>query len=94
MAKGKSPVIEEFARKVRLRRYRLGLTQEQLAERANFHVNYIGGIERVSANPLLKAFILARALEISPKDLMLIKKSCHVISRPWVNEYDSLVIKS
>jgi len=41
----KDPILSEFARKVRVRRYDLGLTQEELAERADFHVNYIGGIE-------------------------------------------------
>ena len=71
MAKGKSPVLTEFARKVRLRRYALGLTQEQLAERAGFHVNYIGGIERAERNSSIESLVtLARALEISPKDLM------------------------
>jgi len=43
----KSPVHVEFAKKVRNRRYELGLTQEELAERADLHVNYSGGIERV-----------------------------------------------
>lgn len=71
MAKGKSPVLLEFAKKVRLLRYELGLTQEQLAERANFHVNYIGGIERGERNPSVESVVaLAKALEISPKELM------------------------
>lgn len=71
MAKGKSPVLLEFAKKVRLRRYELGLTQEQLSERANFHVNYIGGIERGERNPSVESVVsLAKALEISPRELM------------------------
>lgn len=71
MVKGKSPVLQEFAKKVRLRRYELGLTQEQLAERANFHVNYIGGIERGERNPSVESVVtLAKALEISPRELM------------------------
>jgi len=71
MAKGKSPVLLEFAKKVRLRRYELGLTQEQLAERADFHVNYIGGIERGERNPSVESVVsLAKALEISPRELM------------------------
>ena len=32
----KSTILIEFAKKIRLRRYELGLTQEQLAEAANF----------------------------------------------------------
>lgn len=71
MAKGKSPILKELAKKVRLRRYELGLTQEQLAERANFHVNYIGGIERGERNPSIESLVnLAKALEFSPKELM------------------------
>jgi transcriptional regulator with XRE-family HTH domain len=71
MAKTKSPVLTELARKVRLRRYELGLTQEQLAERANFHVNYVGGIERAGRNPSIESLVaLAKALELSPKELM------------------------
>ncbi len=71
MAKVKSPILTELAKKVRLRRYELGLTQEQLAERANFHVNYIGGIERGERNPSIESLVnLAKALELSPKELM------------------------
>lgn len=67
----KSLVLIEFAKKVRMRRYELGLTQEQLAEAANFHVNYIGGIERAERNPSLESIIvLAKAFGCSPKDLM------------------------
>ena len=67
----KSKILTEFARKVRLRRYELGLTQEQLAERADFHVNYIGGIERAERNASIESIVrLAQALEMSPKDLM------------------------
>lgn len=67
----KSPILIEFAKKIRLRRYELGLTQEQLAEISDFHVNYIGGIERGERNPSLESIIiLARALKLSPRDLL------------------------
>ncbi len=66
--KRKNPVLVEFARKVRTRRYELGLTQEQLAEKADFHVNFIGGIERATRNPSLTSIVkLAKALEIDTK---------------------------
>lgn len=69
--KPKSNVLAQLAKVVRNRRYELTLTQEELAERGNFHVNYIGGIERATRNPSFECLIkLARALEISPKDLM------------------------
>lgn len=64
-------ILQQFANKIRLRRYELNLTQEELVEKANFHVNYIGGIKRANRNPFLESIIfLARALDISPKDLM------------------------
>lgn len=67
----KSTILIEFARKIRVRRHELGLTQEELAEAADFHVNYIGGIERAERNPSLESIIiLAKALKQSPKDLM------------------------
>jgi ribosome-binding protein aMBF1 (putative translation factor) len=70
-AKKKKEVLREFANKVRNRRYVLGITQEQLAERGDFHVNYIGGIERGERNPSFESIIyLAKALECSPKELM------------------------
>ena len=42
-------MLLEFARKLRMRRQELQLTQEELAESAYIHVNFVGGIERVSA---------------------------------------------
>ena len=49
----KNPILIEFAKKVRARRQELGLTQEELAEKGEFHVNYIGGVERGNWNPSL-----------------------------------------
>lgn len=71
MGKKHSPSLIELAKKVRLRRHELNFTQEELAERASFHVNYIGGIERALRNPSFESIIaLAKALNVSPKDLM------------------------
>ena len=73
MAKGsgKQKVLSDFAIKIRNRRHQLGMTQEELAEKCDFHVNFIGGIERSTRNPSLTSIItLARALGLSPKDLM------------------------
>jgi transcriptional regulator with XRE-family HTH domain len=69
--KKKDQILTEFAAKVRNRRFFLSLTQEQLAERVDFHVNYIGGIERAERNPSLTSLIaLAKGLECSLKDLL------------------------
>jgi transcriptional regulator with XRE-family HTH domain len=39
-----------FAQNVRLRRSKLGLSQEDLAERAGLHRTYVGSIERAERN--------------------------------------------
>ena len=41
-----STLKEEFGRRVRQKRKEAGLSQEQLAEKANLSANYIGRIER------------------------------------------------
>ena len=60
-----------FGHIVRRRRHELDLSQEQLAERAGLHPNYVGSVERGERNIALENIIaLAKALECSPKDLM------------------------
>jgi transcriptional regulator with XRE-family HTH domain len=61
----------EFGSRVRTRRNELGLTQEELADRAELHWTYLGGIERGVRNPALqKIVLLAAALEIDAGDLL------------------------
>jgi len=56
---------------VRKRRRALGLSQEGLAEKANLHWTYIGGIERGERNvSLLNIVKIARALGITPARLL------------------------
>ncbi len=69
--KRKDPILVEFAKKIRLRRDELQMTQEELAESAGIHVNFVGGIERASRNPSLTSIVkLAKALKVRPKDLV------------------------
>jgi transcriptional regulator with XRE-family HTH domain len=51
---------------VRTHREQLGLSQEQLAERADLHWTYISGIERGRRNPGLNILAsLAKALNVT-----------------------------
>ena len=69
--KKKNTILIEFAAKVRNRRHALSLTQEQLAELADFHVNFVGGIERAERNPSLTSLVaLSKALNCSVNELV------------------------
>jgi transcriptional regulator with XRE-family HTH domain len=59
-----------FGRRVRERRVALGLSQEDLAERADLDRTYISGIERGLRNvSLLNITRLASALRVKVRDL-------------------------
>ena len=59
-----------FGRRVRELRDQLQLSQEQLAERAGLHRNYVGGIERGERNvAILNVVKLAAGLDTSVAEL-------------------------
>jgi len=59
-----------FGKHVRKLRLERGLSQEKLAELANLHRNYVGGVERGERNiALLNIVALAHALRIKPGKL-------------------------
>ncbi len=61
----------ELGKAVRKKRRLLGLSQEGLAERADLHWTYIGGIERGERNvSLLNLVKIARALELTLSRLL------------------------
>lgn len=63
-------VKSRFGSAVRRLRDERGYSQEELAERADLHRNYVGGIERGERNVALENIIkLAKALSVSPKEL-------------------------
>jgi len=65
-------IVERFGASVRKLRFRLGLSQEALAERADLHRTYIADIERGARNVTLRSIDrLAKALEVSTADLLL-----------------------
>ncbi len=54
-----------FGKAIRRRRRELDLSQEELAEKAELHRNYVSGIETGTRNPSLKNIEkLAKALDI------------------------------
>jgi transcriptional regulator with XRE-family HTH domain len=65
------PELVEFGRRVRDRRAELGLSQEELAERADLHRTYISSLEQGRRNVAVHNVVrLARALDVDPADLV------------------------
>lgn len=63
--------LKQFGASVRSTRERLGISQEELAERCGLHRTYIGGIERGERNlGLLNIVRLAQSLGVHPMDLL------------------------
>ena len=66
-----SPSVKTlFGKSVRAVREERGYSQEELAERAGLHRNYVGGIERGERNVALENIArLAKALAVRTRDL-------------------------
>jgi transcriptional regulator with XRE-family HTH domain len=63
--------LSAFGTRVRELRREQGLSQEDLADRANLHRTYVGSIERGERNvALLNIHRLARALGVTARDLL------------------------
>jgi transcriptional regulator with XRE-family HTH domain len=61
----------KFGREIRRRRLALGITLEQLAERARLTPNYIGSIEAGQRDPSLSTVIgLAKGLGVPPGEIL------------------------
>lgn len=70
----KTDVLIKFGERVRDLRKERGLSQEQLAFKADLHRTYIGMIERAEKNiTLINIEKIATALEINFNDLMNFK---------------------
>jgi transcriptional regulator with XRE-family HTH domain len=64
-------VLIQLGKAIRLHREALGITQEDLADRSNFHRTYIGQVERGERNPsFISILALTEALEIMPATLL------------------------
>ena len=67
----RSNLIRRFGEAVQKRRSGLGISQEELAERADLHRTYVADIERGARNPtLLTIEKLARGLGVSSSALL------------------------
>lgn len=65
----KREVLIKFGQKVREERFKLNLSQEELASRAGVHRTYIGMIERAEKNITLENIEkISKALKISIAD--------------------------
>ncbi len=60
-----------FGKQVRKLRLERDLSQEKLAELANLHRNYVGGVERGERNiAIINIVALAHALRVKPAKLL------------------------
>lgn len=65
-------VKSRFGNTLRKLRNERGYSQEKLAERAELHRNYVGGVERGERNVALENIVkLAKALSVPPGDLFV-----------------------
>lgn len=64
--------LKRIGARIRHERERLGISQEDLADRAGLHRTYIGGVERGERNlGVLNLICLARALAVNPSEFLV-----------------------
>ncbi|HEY0106700.1 MAG TPA: helix-turn-helix transcriptional regulator [Rhizomicrobium sp.] len=63
--------LKVLAAEIRRHRARLDISQEELADRAGLHRNYIGFVERTENDPsMTKLFKIAHGLGLTPSQLL------------------------
>ena len=63
-------ILKKFGAVIKAKRGVLGVSQEELADRAGLHRTYIGGVEQGRRNlSLLNILKIAGALEVKPEEL-------------------------
>ncbi len=64
-------LLKQFGHNVRAERQKIGLSQEELADKADLDRSYVGGVERGERNiSLLNIVKLAKAIGIPPMQLL------------------------
>ncbi|MEL0156832.1 helix-turn-helix transcriptional regulator [Sphingopyxis sp.] len=67
-----SPLRRVFAQRVRAERKRLGISQEELADRAQVHRTFVGAVERAETNISIDNIgRISDALGVNAADLMV-----------------------
>lgn len=75
-------LLNTLAEHIRVRRKAIGVTQEQLAERAGLSPNYIARLEIGSNTPSLPALVaIVRALGVQPFELLTVETGYTWLSR-------------
>ncbi len=88
-------ILKQFGKRVRDLRKAQGLSQEELAEKADLHYTYIGGVERGERNLSLKSIErIALALRIDIRELFLPKlpRKVDVESNKIISDINSILI--
>lgn len=81
-----SKILEQFGDAVRERRRQMGLSQEELADRAGLDRTYLGGVERGERNvSLINIHAIAAALGDSV-EVLFIRTSCPEPVTPSVKD--------
>ena len=63
--------LATLGKRIRELRMAVGLSQEELADRAGLHRTYVGGVERGERNiGFLNLLEIAKALEVSPAEVL------------------------
>jgi transcriptional regulator with XRE-family HTH domain len=68
--KRENQLLINIGKQVRLRREKLGISQEELSDRCGLHRTYIGSVERGERNvSLINIFRICKALQVAIEDL-------------------------
>jgi len=72
-----NPLLKVFGNHLRRLRMKKGLSQEKLAELAELHRTYLGGVERGERNPTLLTLVkIAQGLNVPLAQLVEIDDNC------------------